>query len=57
MPTNYADLPGPKLKWEKMPPALVPLLDGVAIHIKDLLYVFSGYGTINYVKTFSHSPT
>lgn len=47
---TFADLPGPQLKWEKMAPAPVPRLDGAAIQIKDLLYVFAGYGTINDVR-------
>ncbi|XP_022868218.1 kelch repeat-containing protein At3g27220-like, partial [Olea europaea var. sylvestris] len=48
---TFADLPGPQLKWEKMAPAPVPRLDGAAIQIKDLLYVFAGYGTINDVHS------
>lgn len=34
-----------------MPPAPVPRLDGAAIQIDNLLYVFAGYGTIDYVTT------
>ncbi|XP_043712660.1 kelch repeat-containing protein At3g27220-like isoform X2 [Telopea speciosissima] len=48
---TFADLPGPELKWEKMAPAPVPRLDGAAIQIKNLLYVFAGYGTIDYVHS------
>ncbi|GAB4847947.1 hypothetical protein Ancab_027008 [Ancistrocladus abbreviatus] len=49
---TYADLPAPQLQWEEMPPAPVPRLDGSAIQIKNLLYVLSGYGTID--KVHSH---
>ncbi|KAL2516124.1 Galactose oxidase/kelch repeat superfamily protein [Forsythia ovata] len=48
---TFADLPGPELKWEKMSTAPVPRLDGAAIQIKNLLYVFAGYGTIDYVHS------
>ena len=48
----YADLPAPELKWQKMAPAPVPRLDGAAIQINDLLFVFAGYGTIDYVCPF-----
>ncbi|KAK4394984.1 Kelch repeat-containing protein [Sesamum angolense] len=48
---TFADLPAPELKWEKMAPAPVPRLDGAAIQIKNLLYVFAGYGTIDYVHS------
>ncbi|KAF2318414.1 hypothetical protein GH714_007009 [Hevea brasiliensis] len=34
-----------------MAPAPVPRLDGAAIQIKNLLYVFAGYGTIDYVHS------
>ena len=47
---TFADLPAPELKWEKMASAPVPRLDGAAIQIKDLLYVFAGYGTIDLVR-------
>lgn len=47
---TFADLPAPELKWEKMAAAPVPRLDGAAIQIKNLLYVFAGYGTIDYVR-------
>ena len=47
---TFADLPAPELKWEKMAPAPVPRLDGAAIQIENLLYVFAGYGTIDYVR-------
>ncbi|KAK7852231.1 kelch repeat-containing protein [Quercus suber] len=48
---TFADLPGPELKWEKMAASPVPRLDGAAIQIKNLLYVFAGYGTIDYVHS------
>lgn len=41
-------MPGPELKWEKMEAAPVPRLDGAAIQIKNLLFVFAGYGTIDF---------
>nr|CAB3484926.1 unnamed protein product [Digitaria exilis] len=46
---TFADLPAPELKWEEMAEAPVVRLDGAAIQIKNLLYVFAGYGTINHV--------
>ncbi|KAA8540167.1 hypothetical protein F0562_024270 [Nyssa sinensis] len=48
---TFADLPAPELKWEKMAAAPVPRLDGAAIQIKNFLYVFAGYGTIDYVHS------
>ncbi|XP_038717850.1 kelch repeat-containing protein At3g27220 isoform X1 [Tripterygium wilfordii] len=48
---TFADLPAPETKWEKMASAPVPRLDGAAIQIKNLLYVFAGYGTIDYVHS------
>ncbi|WOL04414.1 hypothetical protein Cni_G13135 [Canna indica] len=48
---TYTDLPAPQLEWEEMPAAPVPRLDGASVQIKDLLYVFSGYGTIDYVHS------
>ena len=47
---TFADLPAPQLKWQKMAAAPVPRLDGAALQIKNLLYVFAGYGTIDYVS-------
>lgn len=47
---TFADIPAPELKWEKMPTAPVPRLDGYAVQIKNLLYVFSGFGTLDYVS-------
>lgn len=47
---TFADLPAPELKWDKMETAPVPRLDGAAIQVKNLLYVFAGYGTIDYVR-------
>lgn len=52
---TFADLPAPELHWEKMAPAPVPRLDGAAIQIRNHLYVFAGYGTIDYVH--SHVDT
>jgi hypothetical protein len=53
---TFADLPAPELKWEEMAEAPVVRLDGAAIQIKNLLYVFAGYGTINDVrKNFTSS--
>jgi len=48
---TFADLPAPELKWEEMAEAPVVRLDGAAIQIKNLLYVFAGYGTINHVHS------
>ncbi|KAL8466519.1 hypothetical protein ACS0TY_035556 [Phlomoides rotata] len=48
---TFADLDAPELKWEKMATAPVPRLDGAALQIKNLLYVFAGYGTIDYVHS------
>lgn len=47
---TFADLPAAELKWEEMAEAPVARLDGAAIQIKNLLYVFAGYGTINHVR-------
>lgn len=52
LPGTYFDLPAPELEWEKMPSAPVPRLDGAAIQIKNIFYVFAGYGTIDYVRIF-----
>ena len=52
---TFADLPAPELEWEKMAPAPVPRLDGAAIQIKNLLYVFAGYGTIDFVRPMINS--
>ncbi|KAG1363388.1 putative kelch repeat-containing protein [Cocos nucifera] len=48
---TFADLPAPQLEWEEMAEAPVPRLDGAAVQIKNLLYVFAGYGTIDYVHS------
>ncbi|KAL2944383.1 hypothetical protein RDABS01_032730, partial [Bienertia sinuspersici] len=48
---TFADLPAPELLWEKMVSAPVPRLDGAAIQIKNHLYVFAGYQTINSVHS------
>lgn len=50
---TFADIPAPMLEWEEMASAPVPRLDGAAIQIKNLLYVFAGYGTIDYVRIFN----
>ncbi|KAG6590291.1 Kelch repeat-containing protein, partial [Cucurbita argyrosperma subsp. sororia] len=51
LPGTYFDLPAPDLEWEEMPSAPVPRLDGAAIQIKNIFYVFAGYGTIDYVHS------
>ncbi|KAG6488964.1 hypothetical protein ZIOFF_050222 [Zingiber officinale] len=48
---TFADLPATMLEWEEMAEAPVPRLDGAAIQIKNLLFVFAGYGTIDYVHS------
>ncbi|XP_062105516.1 kelch repeat-containing protein At3g27220-like [Humulus lupulus] len=48
---TFADLPAPDLPWEEMPPAPVPRLDGYSVQIKNLLYVFAGYGSLDYVHS------
>lgn len=48
---TFADLPAPDLEWEQMPSAPVPRLDGAAIQIKNLFYVFAGYGSLDYVHS------
>ncbi|CAN6971788.1 unnamed protein product [Brassica rapa subsp. trilocularis] len=48
---TFQDLDAPQLQWEKMAAAPVPRLDGAAIQIMNLLYVFSGYGNINLVRS------
>ncbi|VVB14208.1 unnamed protein product [Arabis nemorensis] len=48
---TFADLPAPELQWEQMPSAPVPRLDGYSVQIKNLLYVFSGYGSLDYVHS------
>ena len=50
---TFADIAAPELPWEEMPPAPVPRLDGAAVQIKNLFYVFAGYGTIDYVRILS----
>lgn len=47
---TFQDLAAPQLKWEKMAAAPVPRLAGAAIQIRNLLYVFAGYGTIDIVS-------
>lgn len=41
----------PLLDWQEMAPAPVDRLDGAAIQIGELFYVFAGYQTINQVHT------
>ncbi|TKW09196.1 hypothetical protein SEVIR_6G077800v4 [Setaria viridis] len=48
---TYADLPVPRWDWEEMPAAPVPRLDGAAVQIGDLLYVFAGYGSLDHVHS------
>ncbi|KAM0957921.1 hypothetical protein FF1_023285 [Malus domestica] len=48
---TFADIAAPELPWEPMPPAPVPRLDGASAQIKNLFYVFAGYGTIDYVHS------
>lgn len=50
---TFADLDAPPLKWDNMTPSPVPRLDGAAIQINDLLFVFAGYGTIDLVTTIT----
>nr|AAL08256.1 AT3g27220/K17E12_4 [Arabidopsis thaliana] len=47
----FADIPAPELKWEEMESAPVPRLDGYSVQINNLLYVFSGYGSLDYVHS------
>lgn len=49
---TFADIAAPELTWEKMRPAPVPRLDGSSIQIKNIFYVFAGYGTIDHVRIF-----
>ncbi|CAB4275407.1 unnamed protein product [Prunus armeniaca] len=48
---TFADIAAPELTWEKMRPAPVPRLDGSSIQIKNIFYVFAGYGTIDHVHS------
>ena len=52
---TYADLPAPRWDWEEMPAAPVPRLDGAAVQIGDLLYVFAGYGSLDHVSNSPYS--
>lgn len=47
---TFADIPAPEWQWEEMPAAPVPRLDGAAIQIENLFYVFAGYGTLDWVR-------
>lgn len=47
---TYADIPAPHLDWEEMSEAPVPRLDGFAVQLANLLYVFAGYGSIDHVR-------
>jgi len=44
----------PALIWEEAAPAPVERLDGAAVQIAHLLYVFAGYATID--EVVSHLP-
>lgn len=46
---TFADIPAPNWKWEQLPSS-VPRLDAAAVQIENVLYVFAGYGTIDYVS-------
>ncbi|CAB4282223.1 unnamed protein product [Prunus armeniaca] len=48
---TFADIAAPELTWEKMRPTPVPRLDGSSIQIKNIFYVFAGYGTIDHVHS------
>ncbi|KAK9090173.1 hypothetical protein Sjap_023350 [Stephania japonica] len=48
---TFMDLNATELQWEEMPSAPVARLDGAAVQIGDLLYVFAGYRTIDYVNS------
>ncbi|ONI19866.1 hypothetical protein PRUPE_3G302200 [Prunus persica] len=48
---TFADISAPELPWENMTPAPVPRLDGSSIQIKNIFYVFAGYGTIDHVHS------
>ncbi|EOA25963.1 hypothetical protein CARUB_v10019352mg [Capsella rubella] len=48
---TFADIPAPELHWEQMQSAPVARLDGYSVQIKNLLYVFSGYGSLDYVHS------
>lgn len=50
LPATFADLPAPKMEWEQMPTAPVPRLDGYSIQIKNLFYVFCGFGNLDHVR-------
>lgn len=47
---TFADLPAPQWNWEQMDSAPVPRLDGYAIQIQNLFYVFSGYANLDHVS-------
>ncbi|RZC74626.1 hypothetical protein C5167_050106 [Papaver somniferum] len=48
---TFADIDAPQLEWEEMASAPVPRLDGAAIQIKNLLFVFAGYANIDNVHS------
>ncbi|KAJ4772378.1 Kelch repeat-containing protein [Rhynchospora pubera] len=48
---TYADIQAPHWEWEQMPEAPVPRLDGFAIQLHNLFYVFAGYGSIDHVHS------
>ncbi|CAM8898504.1 unnamed protein product [Rhodiola kirilowii] len=47
---TFADIPAPNWTWEQLPSS-VPRLDAAAVQIGNSLYVFAGYGTIDYVHS------
>lgn len=47
---QYLEEHGPELEWEEVAEAPVPRLDGAAMQIGNLFYVFAGYGSIEYVS-------
>ncbi|KAK9104193.1 hypothetical protein Scep_021037 [Stephania cephalantha] len=51
LPATFMDLNATELQWEEMASAPVARLDGAAVQIGDLLYVFAGYRTIDYVNS------
>lgn len=51
LPMTYADIPAPDLQWEQMASCPVPRLDGSAVQIKNLFYVFAGYQDLDHVHS------
>ncbi|CAI8612209.1 unnamed protein product [Vicia faba] len=48
---TFADIPAPQWNWEQVDSAPVPRLDGYAIQIQNLFYVFSGYANLDHVHS------